>query len=90
MNSLNKYVPTIVFVIGLALLIFSVRTFFHPGGRTNLTPIVNRKLPPSVPASGPTVRQEELRPPTIVFRPAVKPPPVINRTDSREDLQKDL
>ncbi len=90
MNSLNKHTPTIVFVIGLALLIFSVRTFFNPGGGPNMTPIVNKNLPSAAPASGPTVRQDEKRAPTIVFRPAVKPPPVINRTDPKEDFLQEL
>jgi hypothetical protein len=30
MKSLNKHVPTIVFAMGLALLLFSMRAFFYP------------------------------------------------------------
>ncbi len=90
MNSLNKHTPTIVFVIGLALLIFSVRTFFNPSGGGNMTPIVNKNLPAAAPASGPTVRQDDKRAPTIVFRPASKPPPVINRNDPKDEFQKEL
>lgn len=90
MNSLNKHTPTIVFVIGLALLIFSIRTFFHAGDES-LTPIVNRKLPPTAPATGPTVKEPAPpRAPTIVFRPAKRPPPAIQRTEPRETYLKEL
>jgi len=91
MNSLNKHTPIIVFVIGLALLIFSIRTFFSVGS-DNLTPIVNKKLPPTAPATGPTLKEQAQIPrvPTVVFRPAKRPPPVINRTDPREQFLKEM
>lgn len=87
MNSLNKHVPTIVFCIGLFLLIFSIRTFFHPDSTPNMTPIVNRNLPANTPASAPATRDalEPKAPPTLVFRPQQKPAPPLSRLNTREE-----
>ncbi len=88
MNSLNKHVPTVVFCIGLFLLIFSIRTFFA-GGKTNMTPIVNRNLPADTPAGLPTTVQD-VKPkarPTIQFRP-IKPAQPLSRINPREETEK--
>ncbi len=88
MNSLNKHVPTIVFIIGLSLLIFSIRTFFNPSTLPHMTPIVNRSLPENAPATAPTTPEalKPKKPAAIVFRPNVKPPPSVGRLDPREEL----
>lgn len=75
MNSLNKHVPTIVFCIGLFLLIFSIRTFFHAGKSPNMTPIVNSNVQPR-------------EAPTIRFRPQTRPAPAMSRLNSRDETLK--
>lgn len=77
MKSLNKYVPVLVFLLGLSLLIFSVRTFFRPSAFRHMTPIANTTPPPQATTA-----------PAVQFRPAKKAPPPISRTDSREELRR--
>lgn len=88
MNSLNKHVPTVVFCVGLFLLIFSIRTFFA-GGKSNMTPIVNRSLPPDAPAGLPTAAQtvQPKARPSIQFRP-LKPTQPLPRLNPREETEK--
>ncbi len=88
MNSLNKHVPTIVFCIGLFLLIFSIRTFFHAGTTPNMTPIVNRNLPANTPAGAPRPAVQPKAAPTIQFRPQPRPAPALSRINSREETLK--
>ncbi|MGE4133333.1 MAG: hypothetical protein AB7F86_16945 [Bdellovibrionales bacterium] len=78
MNSLNKHVPTIVFIFGLGLLLVSIRTFFNPAPDTSLTPMA---IPgaPSTTAGGPRTR------PVVIFKPT-KPNPTVERSDPREAL----
>lgn len=90
MNSLNKYVPALVFLIGLGFLIYSIRTFFNPAKDPYMTPIVNRQLPANAPATLPVPKKEEKRAPTIIFSSSKNPPPAAVAQDVREEFLKEL
>lgn len=77
MKSLNKYVPILVFLLGLGLLIFSVRAFFHPTAFRQMTPLVNKTAP-------------KIKSPSVEFKPLKKAPPLVNRTDTRDEMKKIL
>jgi hypothetical protein len=89
-NSLNKHVPTLVFLIGLGFLIYSIRTFFNPSENPYMTPIVNRQLPANAPARSPVTKIDEKRRPTITFSSPKKPPAPITASDVREEFLKEL
>ena len=71
MNSFNKYIPLVVFVVGLVSLVVAMRTFFHPPA--DMTPIVKR---PVIQGATATIKAiDEKKAPALVFRPPPKPEP---------------
>lgn len=90
MNSLNKHVPALVFLLGVGLLVYSVRAFFNPAPMPYMTPIVNRQLPANAPATMPLSKKESSRAPTIIFRSSKKGQQLAGRPNVREEFLREL
>ncbi len=83
MNSLNKHVPTLVFLLGFGLLAYSIHTFFSIGKKPQLTPLANG---PSVVVKGPLVKAEGNR---LSFKVA-PPAQHSSRVDPREPFEREM